>query len=60
VVVRRKRFALTPMNEAEAIEQMQLLGHDTFFVFYNAETSRVNVLYRRNTGDFGLIDPEVG
>lgn len=60
VVVRRKRFALTPMNEAEAIEQMLLLSHDTFFVFYNAETSRVNVLYRRNTGDFGLIDPEVG
>jgi putative sigma-54 modulation protein len=60
VVVRRKRFALTPMNEAEAIEQMQLLGHDQFFVFYNAETSRVNVLYRRKDGDFGLIDPEVG
>ena len=59
VVVRRKRFALPPMNEAEAIEQMQLLGHDTFFVFYNAETSRINVLYRRRSGDFGLIDPEI-
>ena len=59
-VVRRKRFVLTPMAEAEAIEQMALLGHDKFFVFYNAETSRVNVLYRRNDGNYGLIDPEVG
>jgi putative sigma-54 modulation protein len=59
-VVRRKRFSLTPMNEAEALEQMQLLGHDNFFVFYNADTNRVNVLYRRRGGDFGLIDPEVG
>ena len=60
VVVRRKRFVLTPMGEAEAIEQMQLLSHENFFVFYNGETSRINVLYRRNNGDFGLIDPEVG
>jgi putative sigma-54 modulation protein len=60
VVVRRKRFALTPMNEAEALEQMQLLGHDNFFVFYNADNNRINVLYRRQDGDFGLIEPEVG
>lgn len=60
LVVRRKHFALSPMSEAEAIEQMQLLGHDSFFIFYNADTSRVNVLYKRNTGDFGLIDPEIG
>jgi putative sigma-54 modulation protein len=59
IVVRRKRFALTPMDEAEAIEQMELLGHDQFFVFYNAETNRVNVLYRRKAGDFGLIDPDM-
>ena len=59
-VVRRKRFVLTPMAEAEAIEQMQLLSHEDFFVFYNAETSRVNVLYLRNDGDLGLIDPEIG
>jgi putative sigma-54 modulation protein len=58
-VVRRKRFSLTPMNEAEALEQMQMLGHDNFFVFYNADNNRVNVLYRRHSGDFGLIDPEV-
>ena len=60
LVVRRKRFALTPMNEAEAIEQMQLLSHDNFFVFFNGETNRVNVLYRRRDGNLGLIDPEVG
>lgn len=59
-VVRRKRFVVTPMNEAEAQDQMQLLGHDNFFVFYNADTNRINVLYRRKDGDFGLIDPEIG
>jgi putative sigma-54 modulation protein len=59
-IVRRKRFSLTPMDEAEAIEQMQLLGHGSFFVFYNADYNRVNVLYRRRDGSFGLIDPEVG
>jgi putative sigma-54 modulation protein len=60
VVLRRKRFSLTPMNEAEALEQMQLLGHSNFFVFYNADYHRVNVLYRRNDGSFGLIDTEIG
>lgn len=59
-VVRRKRFILTPMNEAEAIEHMQMLGHDNFFVFYNADSNRLNVLYRRRNGDLGLIDPEIG
>ena len=59
-VVRRKRFVVTPMNEAEAQEQMELLGHDNFFVFYNADTNRINVLYRRKDGDFGLIEPEIG
>ncbi|MCC7359350.1 MAG: ribosome-associated translation inhibitor RaiA [Anaerolineales bacterium] len=60
VVVRRKRFAMTPMNEEEALEQMQLLGHTSFFVFYNADTNRINVLYRRNDGNYGLIEPEIG
>lgn len=59
VVVRRKKFALTPMNEAEAIEQMALTGHDNFFVFFNAENNRVNILYRRRDGQLGLIDPEI-
>lgn len=60
VIVRRKTFTLTPMDEQEALEQMLLLGHENFFVFYNAETSKINVLYRRRDGTYGLIDPVVG
>ncbi len=60
LVVRRKSFHLVPMDEQEAIEQMALLGHENFFVFYNANTSRINVLYRRRDGNYGLIDPEIG
>ena len=59
-VVRRKRFALTPMNEVEALDQMELLGHENFFIFYNADTSSVNVLYRRRDGTYGLIEPVIG
>jgi putative sigma-54 modulation protein len=58
-VVRRKSFTLTPMNEIEALEQMTLVGHETFFVFYNSDSNRINVLYRRKNGDFGLIDPDI-
>jgi putative sigma-54 modulation protein len=57
-VLRRKKFALSPMTEEEAIEQMSLLGHDNFFVFYNAETDKVNVLYKRSNG-YGLIDTDM-
>ena len=60
VVVRRKKFALVPMNEAEAIEQMKLLGHDNFFIFFDADANMVKVLYRRRNGTYGLIEPEVG
>jgi len=60
VIVRRKRFMLVPMDEMEAIEQMSLLGHDNFFVFYNINTNTVNVFYRRLDDSFGLIEPEVG
>ncbi len=60
IIARRKQFRILPMNELEAIEQMNLLGHDTFFIFYNAETSRINVLYRRRDGSYGLIEPEIG
>lgn len=60
VVVRRKQFVLTPMNEDEALEQMTLLGHENFFLFFNANTNAVNVLYRRRDGSYGLIEPEVG
>lgn len=56
-VVRTKRFAIKPMSLDEAILQMNLLGH-SFFVFTNAETEQVNVLYRRKDGNYGLIEPE--
>lgn len=59
VIARRKRFVLTPMDELEAVEQMGLLGHDNFFVFFNANTMSINVLYRRRDGTYGLIEPEV-
>ncbi len=55
-VVRTKRFAIKPMDVEEAIMQMDLLGHD-FFVFMNAETNKVNVVYKRKRGDYGLIEP---
>jgi putative sigma-54 modulation protein len=58
-VVRRKHFLLVPMTEVEAVEQMDLLGHPDFFVFFNAETSQVNVLYRRRDESLGLIETEV-
>jgi putative sigma-54 modulation protein len=57
-IVRTKTFPVTPMNPEEAIEQMELLGHD-FFVFYNSEVDGINVLYRRRTGDYGLLQPEL-
>lgn len=59
-IVRRKRFFLVPMNEVEALEQMSLLGHENFFVFYNVDTNAINVLYRRRDGQYGLIEPEIG
>jgi putative sigma-54 modulation protein len=58
-IVRRKRFALTSMSELEAIDQMELLGHEEFFLFLNAATNVVNVLYRRRDGSLGLIEPEI-
>lgn len=58
-IVRRKPILLTPMNEQEAIDQLELLGH-TFFVFYNADTSSINVLYKRDNGDYGLLEPSIG
>jgi putative sigma-54 modulation protein len=57
-VVRRKRFPLHPMSTEEAIEQMELLGHD-FFVFFNLEEEAVNVIYRRHDGNYGLLLPEL-
>jgi putative sigma-54 modulation protein len=60
VIVRRKTFTLVPMDELEAMEQMSLLGHENFFIFYNANTHKINVLYRRRDGSLGLIEPEIG
>ncbi len=57
-VVRHKRFSLKLMVVDEAILQLNLLGHD-FYVFANAETQRINVLYRRKSGDYGLLEPEL-
>ena len=56
-VVRTKRFAIKPMPVEEAIMQMNLIGH-SFFVFRNAETEEVNVVYARKDGNYGLIEPE--
>jgi ribosome hibernation promoting factor len=56
-IVRTKEFQVKPMFSDEAVEQMELLGH-TFFVFRDAETSRINVLYRREDGNYGLIVPD--
>jgi putative sigma-54 modulation protein len=60
VIVRRKQFQVAPMDEEEAIEQMSLLGHESFFVFFNVNTSKMNVLYKRRDGSYGLIEPEIG
>lgn len=56
-IVRTKRFALKPMDEEEAIMQMNLLGHN-FFVFFNSGTEEVNVVYKRKDKGYGLIEPE--
>ncbi len=60
LIARRKHFVISPMDESEAIEQMSLLGHEDFFVFYNASTAAINVLYKRRDGTYGLIEPEIG
>lgn len=56
-IVKTKRFATKPMSVEEAAMQMDLLGHN-FFVFANDNTNKVNVLYKRKDGNFGLIEPE--
>jgi putative sigma-54 modulation protein len=58
-IVRVKRFRMKPMDPEEAIDQMEMLGHN-FYVFWNADQDRVGVVYRRNDGDYGLIEPELG
>ncbi|MCF2680939.1 ribosome-associated translation inhibitor RaiA [Faecalicatena contorta] len=56
-IVRTKKFGIKPMYPEDACVQMELLGHN-FFVFCNAETDEVCVVYRRKNGTFGLIEPE--
>ena len=60
LIGRRKKFVILPMTEDEAAEQMRLLGHDNFFIFFNAEQNAIQVLYRRRNGTYGLIEPVVG
>jgi putative sigma-54 modulation protein len=56
-IVKTKQFAIKPMTAEEAVLQLDLIGHD-FFVFKNAETETMNVVYRRRDGNYGLIEPE--
>lgn len=56
-IIRSKKFAMKPMDAEEACVQMELLGH-SFFVFRNAETDEVNVVYKRKGNTYGLIEPE--
>jgi putative sigma-54 modulation protein len=58
MIVKVKRFALTPLMPEDAAQEMELLGHD-FFMFLNSKTSEVNTIYRRRTGNYGLIEPEL-
>ncbi len=56
-IVKSKKFAVKPMDPEEACIQMELLGH-SFYVFLNADTDEVNVVYKRKGGSYGLIEPE--
>jgi putative sigma-54 modulation protein len=57
LIVKTKQFQVTPMNPEEAVLQLELIGHD-FFVFRDAASGEVNVVYRRRDGDYGLIEPQ--
>jgi len=57
-IVRKKRFNIKPMDSEEAVLQMDMLGHN-FFVFENRDSGETNVVYKRNDGKYGLIEPEV-
>lgn len=56
-VVKTKNFGVKPMSREEAVLQMELLGH-TFFVYEDSDSNNINVLYKRNDGNYGLIEPE--
>jgi ribosome hibernation promoting factor len=57
VIVKTKQFPVKPMGPEEAVLQLELVGHD-FFVFRNADSGEVNVVYRRRDGNYGLIEPQ--
>ena len=57
-IVRTKRFTMRPMSADEAVDQIELLGHD-FFVFFNADEQAVNVLYKRRDNNYGLLQPDM-
>ena len=56
-IVKTKQFPVKPMHAEEAVLQLELVGHD-FFVFQDAESGEVNVVYRRRDGHYGLIEPQ--
>jgi len=58
-IVRVKAHSLKPMSPQEAVLQMEMVGHD-FYVFYDDTAQRVGVVYKRKSGNYGLIEPEVG
>ncbi len=57
-IIRVKRFAMKPTYPEDAVIEMEMLGH-SFYMFLNAETEKINVVYRRNDGKYGLIEPEL-
>lgn len=57
-IIRRKEVSVVAMNEDEAVEQMELLGHD-FFMFFNPDKNQVNVVYRRSNGGYGVLIPRI-
>ena len=57
LIVKTKQFAVNPLTPEEAVEQLELVGHD-FFVFRNADSGELNVVYRRRDGNYGLIEPQ--
>jgi putative sigma-54 modulation protein len=59
MIVKTKQFNMKPMSDEEALLQLELIGHD-FFVFVNAESDEVNVIYKRRDGNYGLIEPTRG
>lgn len=56
IIVRTKRFPVRPLAAEDAVEQMELLGHD-FFLFVNPDSGQLNLVYRRKDGKYGLIEP---